>query len=263
MGELPYCVKAFNSAMQSENRMHDDAVAQRYGFRGGLVPGADIFAYMVHAPVAKWGRAFLERGLMEVRFVRPVYDGETVEVEAEPSNDCLVLTLKCGDVRAIGKATLPAAPPIILIADFPKTMPVKVKEPVSNESFPVNEWLGTAPRRWTGQSGADYRAKVQETDPIYAREDLLHPGALQRIMNCVLMDNAQLGPWIHVASRMQLLSATTGRDEIVARAQVTANYERKGNRFVEVVALLVANGRVPIAHCRHVAIYQPRLADHR
>jgi acyl dehydratase len=243
--------------------MHDDAVAQRYGFSGGLVPGADIFAYMVHVPVAKWGREFLERGLIEVRFARPVYDGETVQIETELSNEYLALTLKCGDVRATGKATLPAAPPAITVSDFPEIIPVRVKEPVSDRSFPVSKWLGTAPRRWTGQSGSDYRAEVQEADPIYAREDLVHPGALQRVMNCVLMDNALLGPWIHVGSRMQLLSAATGSDEITARAQVTANYEKKGNRFVEIIALLLANGRVPVAHCQHLAIYQLRAAGDR
>ena len=47
------------------------------GFIGGLVPGVDVMAYMMHLPVAKWGRAFLERGLIEARFVKPVYDGET------------------------------------------------------------------------------------------------------------------------------------------------------------------------------------------
>ena len=38
-----------------------------------------------------------------------------------------------------------------------------------------------------------------------AREGLGHPGLLQRVMNKVLVDNAILGPWIHVGSRMQLL----------------------------------------------------------
>src|SRR5689334_12545167 len=62
-----WSVKAFNTAKQSENKMHDDAVAQRFGFSGGLVPGVDVIAYMMHLPVAKWGRAFLERGLIEAR----------------------------------------------------------------------------------------------------------------------------------------------------------------------------------------------------
>jgi hypothetical protein len=57
---------------------------------------------------------------------------------------------------------------------------------------------------------------------------------------------------------MQLLSAAKTGDEITARAKVTANYDRKGHRFVEVDALAVGNGTTPIAHCWHIAIYQPR-----
>ena len=72
----PYRVQAYNTAKQSENKMHDDTVAKRFGFSGGLVPGVDVMAYMMHQPVAKWGRAFLERGLIDARFLKPVYDGE-------------------------------------------------------------------------------------------------------------------------------------------------------------------------------------------
>ena len=76
----PYRVQAYNTAKQSENKMHDDTVAKRFGFSGGLVPGVDVMAYMMHLPVAKWGRAFLERGLIDARFVKPVYDGEIAEL---------------------------------------------------------------------------------------------------------------------------------------------------------------------------------------
>src|SRR5580700_9954072 len=40
-----YRVAAYNTAKQSENKMHDDTVARRFGFSGGLVPGVDVMAY--------------------------------------------------------------------------------------------------------------------------------------------------------------------------------------------------------------------------
>ena len=99
----------------------------------------------------------------------------------------------------------------------------------------------------------EYLTDVRETDTIYVRERLGHPGLLQRIMNKVLVDNAILGPWIHVGSRMQLLATCGSGDELTARAKVTGNYEKKGHRFVELDALVVANGRTPggalRAHC--------------
>src|SRR5688572_16197226 len=49
-------ISAFNTATSSENKIHDDAVASRFGFTGGLVPGVDVFAYLAHMPMAAWGK---------------------------------------------------------------------------------------------------------------------------------------------------------------------------------------------------------------
>ena len=48
-----YRLQAYNTAKLSENKMHDDTVARRFGFSGGLVPGVDVMAYMMHLPVAQ------------------------------------------------------------------------------------------------------------------------------------------------------------------------------------------------------------------
>jgi acyl dehydratase len=254
-----YSVSAYNTAKQSENKMHDDTVARRFGFSGGLVPGVDVMAYMMHLPVATWGRAFLERGLIDARFVQPVYDGEIAEVTGEEKDGVLTIAVESrGQICATGSASLPAALPPVLISDFSETAPVAERRPVDAMSYELGRWLGTVPRSWAGDAATEYLADVRETDPIFAKEGFSHPGLFQRIMNKVLVDNAILGPWIHVGSKMQLLAAARSGDELVARAKVIGNYEKKGHRFVELDALVVANGRIPVAHCRHIAIYQPR-----
>jgi acyl dehydratase len=254
-----YRVEAYNTAKLSEKKMHDDTVARRFGFNGGLVPGVDVMAYMMHLPVARWGRAFLERGLIEARFVKPVYDGETVNVAGEESDGVLSIEVESrGQLCATGTASLPAVAPLLAISDFPQTAPVSERRPVSASSYEPGKWLGTVPRAWAGEAATEYLTDVRERDPIYAREGLGHPGLLQRVMNKVLVDNAILGPWIHVGSRMQLLAVFASGEELTARARVTGNYEKKGHRFVELDALVLANGRTPLAHCQHIAIYQPR-----
>ena len=254
-----YRVSAYNTSKLSENKIHDDTVARKYGFSGGLVPGVDVLAYMLHMPVAKWGRAFLERGLIEARFVKPVYDGETAEVTAAEDNDALTLeVVSQGTLCATGIASLPASVPSFTLSDFTEAAPVAERQPVSAASYQVDKWLGTIPRRWAGHEAKDYLADIRETDPLYERENLGHPGLLQRVMNKVLVDNAVLGPWIHVGSRMQLLAAAKVGDELTARAKVIGNYEKKGHQFVELDALVVANGTRALAHCWHIAIYQPR-----
>ena len=254
-----YRVSAYNTAKQSENKMHDDTVARRYGFSGGLVPGVDVMAYMMHLPVRRWGRAFLERGLIEARFVKPVYDGENADITGTESDGVLTIEVKSRDeLCASGTASLPAAAPPVSIADYREVAAIAERQPVSENSYALGQWLGTAPRAWAGDDAGAYLADIRETDPIYLNDDLGHPGLLQRVMNKVLVDNAILGPWIHVGSRMQLLAAGRAGDGITARAKVTGNYEKKGLRFVELDALVVGNGTTPLAHCQHVAIYQPR-----
>jgi len=255
----PYRVEAYNTAKQSENKMHDDTVAKRFGFSGGLVPGVDVMACMMHQPVAKWGRAFLKRGLIDARFVKPVYDGEIAELTAEESNGVLSIQVhSCGQLCATGTASLPASAPDVSIANYREVAAVAERRPVNAASYELGKWLGTTPRDWAGEAAREYLADIREADPIYAKEGLGHPGLLQRVMNRVLVDNAILGPWIHVGSRMQLLSAARAGDVITARAKVIGNYDKKGHRFVELDALVVANGKTPLAHCHHVAIYQPR-----
>jgi hypothetical protein len=254
-----YRVSAYNTSKDSENKIHDDAVARKFGFSGGLVPGVDVIAYMMHQPIAKWGRAFLERGLIDARFLKPVYDGEMAEVRSSEQDGVLTLEVESrGELCATGSASLPVSAPTFALSDFRDVPPVVERRPVNASSFEIGNWLGTAPRAWGGDAAQGYLADIRESDPIFAQEGLGHPGMLQKLMNKAVVDNAILGPWIHVGSKMQLLSAARTGDELTARAKVIANYEKKGHRFVELDALVVANGKTPLAHCWHIAIYQPR-----
>ena len=36
---LEHMIEAYNLSTASENKIHDDTVAQKFGFEGGLVPG--------------------------------------------------------------------------------------------------------------------------------------------------------------------------------------------------------------------------------
>src|SRR6202795_2211194 len=113
-----YRVEAYNTAKLSEKKMHADAVARRFGFSGGLVPGVDVMAYMMHLPVAKWGRAFLERGLIEARFVKPVYDCELADVTGEERDGALAIQVESrGELCATGTASLPPAAPSFSLSD--------------------------------------------------------------------------------------------------------------------------------------------------
>src|SRR5260370_34504136 len=70
-----YRVSAYNTSKQSENKIHDDTVARRFGFSGGVVPRVGGMGYLMDLPGAKWGRGFLAHRPISCRVVQPGYEG--------------------------------------------------------------------------------------------------------------------------------------------------------------------------------------------
>jgi len=257
-----YRVRAYNTAHSSENKIHDDAVARKFGFTGGLVPGVDVYAYMMHLPVERWGRAFLERGTAQCRFTTPVYDGATAEVTGREDGDTITIEVTSGGKScATGSARLPvdaATPPSL--DRYPSAIPpaMEKRPAASAASLPVGGVLGAIPFEASGEFVAAYLHDVRETDGLYAREGLVHPGTVLRMANFALLKNVLLGPWIHVGSAIQNFGAPRAGETMTARALVAANYERKGHLFVELDVLVLGDASRPIAQVRHTAIYLPR-----
>lgn len=256
-----HTVVAYNSAKESENKIHDDAVARQYGFAGGLVPGVDVYGYMTHAAVARWGRAWLDRGWIAARFLKPVYEGEEVTVRAAPTRDggLEIEAISRGEVCGQGTARLPEELPALPVPDqFPHRPLPDERPPAAAANLPVGALLGSYDCVQAAGEAAHYLADVRESLPLYAEAGLTHPGFLLRLANWTLRRNVRLGPWIHVASEVQNLRAVEVGTPLSARARITANYERKGHKYVELDVLVVAAGEVPVIRIGHTAIYQPR-----
>ena len=255
----PYRVEAFNTAKASENKIHDDAVAHRFGFAGGLVPGVDVYAYMTHLPVAHWGRAWLERGAGECRFQKPVYDGDIATVTATETVEGLDLRVEShGEICATGCASLPDSvpPPSEVFAEPP--FPPANRPLASESTLAVGTLLGIRPLPITCDLIEQCIADLRETETLYLREGLAHPVIIARTGNWALNHNVVLGPWMHVGSKLQHFAAAHIGDELSVRARITANYEHKGHKFVDADVLVLANRATPIARIAHTAIWLPR-----
>jgi acyl dehydratase len=256
-----YEVEAQNLSRASENRIHDDAIARQFGFTGALVPGVEVYAYACHVPVELWGRGWLERGTIECRFAKPVYDGRMVRVSAGREGESLTISVEsdgvlCANATArIGEGSAPALEP------YPMR-PLPAERPPADEvSLAPGVVLGTAARAMTPEDADWYCDGVRETDPLYRNERIVHPGRVLRLCNNALMDNVVLGPWIHVGSKVQNLSAARIGETLSARAKVAANYEKKGHRLVDLDVLVIAKDERPVAHVLHTAIYRLRAPD--
>lgn len=249
-----YSVRARNTATASTNKIHDDDVAKRFGFGGGLVPGVTLFAYMSRPVLEKLGHEFLERGRMSAAFVSPVYDGEEITIEA--SDDLqLTLTNSSGHMCAKGSAVLGARKQIDL-TEYPSTPPASPPPVASEEAFNAHPILGTIEGEFTSESAAAYQQLIGDDQDVNG--GLAHPGWLLAWANLILVSNFQLGPWIHVSSDAVFLGHLSDGDKLQARGRVIQTFERKGHRFVELDVILIVNKSRPAMQVKHVAIYEPR-----
>lgn len=244
---------AFNTATESTNRMHDDAVAATFGFRGGLVPGVDVWAYLTRPCIDRWGAAFLERGTMEARFLSPVYDGERVVCRLD-DDGTLAATGPDGTERARGRAELadPPPPEDLPAAEVPDPVP-----PVQPELLTPGTVLGTLRFHHRAGPAARYLADVRETSDLYEGGAVAHPGFLARQANYVLSHSVRLGPWIHVSTQAQHRSIVRDGELVEVRGVVTDEREHKGHRFVDLDVEITADGR-PAWSASHTAIWRPR-----
>jgi hypothetical protein len=258
--EITYSVHATNLSHASENKIHDDSVARKLGFSGGLVPGVEVYAYACHLPVARWGRTWLERGRMQCRFLKPVYAGYTATVKGTKSGNGLDITVESeGILCANATATLPDAPSgAPNIDDYRLSTPPTERPPADETSLGVGTWLGIRPFILTEELAGQYVHDVRESDAIYAREGLAHPGQLLRLANLILRENVVLQPWIHTGSAVTNFAAGRIGDALSARGRVAANYDRKGHRLVDIDILLIANNTTVLAHVLHTAVYRLR-----
>ena len=100
---LLHVVSARNDATASENKIHHDDVARRYGFGGGLVPGVTVYGYLTWAPARRWGVEWLERGTITARFDKPVYDGDVVEVRGVDDGDTVRMWNDYGSLEVVAR----------------------------------------------------------------------------------------------------------------------------------------------------------------
>lgn len=259
-----YLVRAHNAATESENRIHSDEVARQYGFSGGLVPGVTVFAYMTRPVVDAFGEAWLERGTMAARFVKPVYEGEEVRAEATVGRDdgdptaAVTLHRPDGEVAATGVAAMPgtaAAPDVDTyeVAPWPAA-----KVPAGEDSLAPGTVLGTYEVTCKPEYAEQYLAMVADDHALY-RQGWAHPGWLLQLANLAFSGQIRLGPWIHAGSEVAAFRPVRVGDAIEVRTRVADRYDGGGHRFVELDMLYVVDGEAA-RHVLHTVIWQIRPA---
>jgi hypothetical protein len=246
-----YRVKASSHESGSVNLIYDDEHARRHGFRAGLVPGVSLYAYVSRSLIEFFGIEWLERGSAEIRFVRPVYDGEEIRVTGSLSSiakDGTVAVLfeaanpqgaSCADGTARLAGTAPESEPRLENYAAGKG---KLGRPISLELLKIGQPLNPIQSDVTHAQHWEYCQKmVKDHHSIYRR--LLHPGWLATQADRILAANFDLPPWIHVSSSVQKYQSHAPGCAVQTRGRIKDRFERKGHHFAVVDVGVFCEGR--------------------
>ena len=264
-----YTVTAYNYAERSANKMHSAEVAAEYGYSGGLVPGVALYAYMTAPAVELWGRDWLNHGSMSGKFIHAVYDGEVVCVRPEhPNGDVSALKLQLfnrdGALCAVGEATLHHDQPPADVADFPIHPLPSSKHPATIAALSEGTALGSVAFTFEGRDTPGefqrFLEEVRAEQSIYEADELLHPAYIAAKGNRILMENVDLGPWIHTATRVWHHDVPNTGDHMTIRGAVEQAYEKRGHEIVELNLALFGDDDRCYASLVHTAIVKPKRA---
>ena len=252
---------ALNDARESENRIHSDEVAARYGFRGALVSGVNVFGHLSQPLVRVYGEDWLSAGLMDVLFLKPAYEDNLLRIETEnmgqESTQRSHLTCaynETGQLLAKLDSWLPAElPPVSALASLPGG-PERPREELCFEQIPLEQ---PAPIFHWSPTEADNQQHIAvqgDQSPIYHGSNaLLHPCLLLDACNKALMRMFILPAWIHTGSRLVLREPLRVGQDITINCIPIDKWERKGHRFIKLYIAMKVENRV-VLEVQHTAI---------
>lgn len=259
--------EALNTAPDSANEIHGDRMAKLYGFRGGLVPGVTISAYLLQPAVAGWGMDFLNQGFAHVRVTAPLYDGERFEVIIDDQQEAAYTG------RLLGPDGSQSANAEVRLAPFAPAAPARRGDPVAGQDHQapaasIETWRHLMS---TGCVAGRYRWGDRDNLPVYLRDESLMPDLLTGsdafanmafilgTTNWVLAANAYMNPWIHLETWSQNYAAIGMDTPVVTEMRVLDLFEKKGHEFVDVdMALFNEKNDTCLSTVRLRAIYRLR-----
>ncbi|PCJ16724.1 MAG: hypothetical protein COA96_18260 [SAR86 cluster bacterium] len=257
-------ILALNDAESSENRIHSDDIAAKYGFTGALVSGVNVFGYLTQPMVEAYGEDWLTQGVMDVIFLKPAYQDDLLSIKTDTQNS---------ENHQRHHITSAFNAQGVLLAKLESWRPESL--PAINELSSVSGGKNPEPReviQWDlihlqqpaaahlwQPSKTDNELRIgaqRDTSAIYSGENgFIHPYYLLDSCNKALMRMFILPAWIHTRSRLTIRQPIKVGQEIDVRAIPIEKWERKGHQFIKLYIAMWVNGEVAL-EVDHTAIFK-------
>ena len=267
---------AFNQAPDSDNEIHSDEMAQRFGFEGGLVPGVTVSAYLVQPGVEVWGDAFFAGGGAHVQILKPTYHDEpfrceiTVQTDAHFESQIVNSTGRVNAVATVTRHVEEQRQPLPIFRGDPLASPDYLAPNATPERFEAlkekgclaTEYLFDAanPRTWyfhtASQMPRTHQPGGGDAEAVAPTSFLLGCG------NWIFSANARMNPWVHLETHHRSIAPIRQGETVRCEMLVEEWFERRGHLFADVtVSLFEAQSKVARAVIHQRAIYRLRGSD--
>lgn len=251
-----YNVVARNFSTATENKIHSDEIARRYGFKGALVPGVAVFGHLTYPMVERFGEDWLRQSLSNVRFHKPAYHEDALRINV--SEDDAGLHVQCHNAEDVLLADLHASLPTEMPAPHDSSVfDGIVKDPTRVDMV----WDTVQPMQpfseWHFQVTADGNATYAEqiTDPLPIYRHIAHPHWQLSIANQALTREYLMPAWIHVGSEVRFRELVRVGDTLRVKAVPLEKWQRKGHEFVKLY-LAYMRDDVLTTEIFHTAIFK-------
>lgn len=260
-------ILALNDAVQSENRIHSDDIAQRYGFHGALVSGVNVFGYLTQPLVRNYGESWLQHGVLDVIFLKPAYHDDLITVSTEnlgqESTQRSHLTQahnEAGTLLARLESWLPnQLPSINDRAEMQSGKSEEERKEISWDAIRLDEPAPYYLWQPAETDNAERIAAQRDQSEVYSGSDgFIHPYYLLDACNKALMRMFYLPAWIHTGSKLVLRKGLRAGQDIEVRTVPIEKWERKGHQFIKLYIAMWESGDVAL-EVEHTAIF--KLAD--
>ena len=233
---------AFNQVPDAENEIDGDKVAKQYGFKGCLVPGATVAAYLTHPFVEAFGVAFLETGCAHVRLNSALYDGDgdgfRVEIEEGEGS--------AFSARLVQSEAAPCALAEVDVGRNSKSPPVVREDDLGDREARLMMATPDSMRQlqedgckaFTDRWSADHQMNAYLRDSSqragsFADGAYANPSFIIGMSNWVLAANAHMYPWVLVETRSQNFAPIADGSRVLGEMTIVDLFNRKGHEFVD------------------------------
>jgi hypothetical protein len=262
----PYTVVARHANFESRGGIHVDGLPQKLGFRGALVLGLVTYGNMSRVLAGHYGEAWLGRAVVEVKFLKPVCEGDRMRIESraiagrEHEHACEVTACNDtmnGEVSARMESWVPDP--------FPAPDANAALKPLEFDGDPVERtWDNLVVGRpfrsfrykpdmetnrfWLGVTGDDL--------PVYCEGERppLFPAQIARHVQEASRRQYRSVAGLHSATRVVVRSVLRVGDDIEVLTVPVDKWEKKGNMWTTIYSAISTGGQV-CAEVYHTQIF--------